>query len=162
MNDPQPFPIWIIPLFPVFFVAVWLLVITILSQVGGWTELAREYREPPGMERESLAYFPMASAGLWRPWMPLPVSYNNCLVIDVARAGVHLRTWRIFRFLHPPLFIPWTHVEDARPGRFLFWPTLTVQPRGVGTRVWLLFAPARAVEEAWNQLAAQEGVPAPV
>lgn len=162
MNEPQPLPLWLIPLIPLFFVAIWLLIITMLSHLGGWSELARQYREPPGQERESLAYFPMASAGLWRPWMPLPVSYNNCLVVDVARAGVHLRTWRIFRFLHPPLFIPWTAMERLQPGRFLFFPTLTVHVRGAGTRIWLLGGGAQAVEEAWGQLAARTASPAAV
>ena len=163
MDDTQSFPLWLIPIaFPVFFVALWTFICAILSAVGGWSELGRHYRDPDGMARAPLAKFRTASAGLTRGWTPFPVGYNNCLIVEVAETGIHLRTWMPFRFRHPPLFIPWTHVERAYPGQILFFRTLVLHPAGVGTRIHLYRGPAEAVEQVLMQLLQQQPHPAGV
>ena len=43
MSAPPPFAVWMIPLFPLFFIATWLLATGLLAAVGGWSELARLY-----------------------------------------------------------------------------------------------------------------------
>lgn len=161
MNETQELPLWLIPLFPIFFVAMWLGIITLLGAVGGWSELARLYREPAGTVRAPAQRFSMGSVSLRRTGLPFPVNYNNCVVVEIGPAGLHLRTWLPFRFRHPPLLIPWAQMERVQAGRFLFWRVLTISPRGVGTRLRLFGGPARAVEEVWRQAATRAGQPVP-
>lgn len=153
MDQPQPFPFWVLPLFPIFFTGVWLLVTTLIASMG-WTALARVYREPKGLVRAPVRRFAMASMDLRRGINPLPANYNGCVIVEVAPAGLHLRTWLLFRFRHPPLFIPWPQIERAELGRLLFFQTLTLHARGVQTRIRLQGRPAQAVEEVLRQLAA--------
>jgi hypothetical protein len=162
MNDPQPLSTWFIPLFPIFFAAMWLAITGGLAELGGWGELARLYREPAGMARAPLQRFPMASLDLRRRSFSLPMNYGNCVVVEVAAAGLHLRTWLPFRFRHPPLLIPWSQIERFELGRMLFFRTLTLYPRGVSRRVRLYGGPARAVEQVARQLARRSAQPAPV
>jgi hypothetical protein len=162
MNEPQPLPIWLIPLFPLFFAGMWMLVVTLIAEIGGWRGLARLYREPEGMARSPVRSFRMASVDLRRGALSLPANYSNCVIVDVAREGLHLRVWLPFRFRHPPLLIPWGQIERFEPGRMLFWRTLTLHPRGTGTRIRLWGGPAQAVEEVARQLAARSPEPAGV
>jgi hypothetical protein len=162
MDDPQPVPLWLIPMFPLFFAAMWMLVTGFLAEVGGWSALAQHYREPAGIDRRPVRSFRMASMDLRRGWMPLPANYGNCVVLDVGPAGLHLRVWRPFRFRHPPLLIPWSQVEQCTPGWMFFWRTLTVHPREADVRIRLYGGAAGAVEEVWQQLAARSPEPAVV
>lgn len=161
-NDPLTFLIWFIPLWVVGFTVMWMGVSALLAEVGGWGELARLYREPEGMVRAPVQSFGMASLDLRRGRFPLPANYSNCAIVDVAAEGLHLRTWRPFRFRHPPLFIPWGQMESMVPGRMLFFSTLTIRPRGVGTQIRMWGRPAKAVEEVYRQLLARAGQPLPV
>jgi hypothetical protein len=161
MSDPQPFPIWIIPPFPLFFAAVWVLVISLLALIGGWAALGRLYPDPR-TARNPVQSFRTASLDLRRGRFPLPVNYNNCVVAEIAPGGLHLRVWLAFRLLHPPLLIPWSQIEHFEPGRSLFWRTLTIHPRGTRIRIRLYGGAAEAVEEVARQLAAQAPRPATV
>jgi hypothetical protein len=160
MNDPQTFIIWFVPLFLVAFTALWLLICALLAEVGGWSELAGLYREPEAMVRAPVQSFGMATLDLRRGWFPLPANYSNCAIVEVAPAGLHLRTWRPFRFRHPPLLIPWSQIERLEPGHMLFFRTLTIHPRGVGTRIRLYGGAGKAVEEVGRQLTARTPQPA--
>jgi hypothetical protein len=162
MNETQELPLWFIPLFPIFFVAMWVGIIGAIGEMGGWGELARLYREPAGTVRAPVQRFSMGSLDLRRGTFSLPMNYGNCVVVEIAAAGLHLRTWFPFRFRHPPLLIPWSAMERVQTGRILFWRVLTIHPRGVGTRMRLYGGPARAVEQVWQQAAARAGQPVPV
>lgn len=112
--------------------------------------------------RTAVQSFPMATLDLRRGRLPLPANYSNCAIVDVAAGGLHLRTWRPFRFRHPPLFIPWGQMESMVPGRMLFFSTLAIRPRGVGTQIRMWGRPAKAVEEVYRQLIARAAQPVPV
>lgn len=161
MSDPQPLPLWFIPFFPLIMVGMWALIIGFIAELG-WRELARLYPEPKGIVRDPVRTFGMASMDLRRGWFPLPVNYGNCVVLEVASAGLHLRVWRILGFRHAPLLIPWNQVERFEAGRVFFWRTLTVHPRGTSVRLRLYGSAAQAVEEVAHQLAARHPQPAPV
>jgi hypothetical protein len=153
MNDPQPFPVWIIPLFPLFFVGVWLFVVGLLAALGGWSALGRHFRDPGDAARGNFIELPGSSLMMRRAPIPFPVSYNHCVAVTVSGAGLHLRVMVLFRFRHPPLLIPWEQVERMEPGHHLFWRTLRIRLRGTGTRISLVGDAGRVVEEAWAQRA---------
>lgn len=150
-------PLWIIPLFPLFFVAVWLLVMTILATLGGWRALGRRYPDPGNAAVGDLQRLPGSSIRM----TPVPVSYRGCVTLMLSSAGLHLRVMPIFRFLHPPLLIPWSEIERAEAGWGLFGRTLALHPRGGGTGILLHGITARRVEEAWAARA-ESAPPAPV
>ena len=37
--------------------------------------------------------------------------YGNCLTVGANSYGLYLRILFLFRFMHPPLFIPWSEVS---------------------------------------------------
>lgn len=162
MDDPQAFPLWLIPVvFPLFFVGLWLFITGLLSTIGGWNVLARLYPEPVMTDRAAIRSVRGASLHLRRRAMPLPTNYNHCVTVGVSPAGLHLRTAVFFRFRHPPLLIPWTEMESVEPEQVLLWHTLAIQPRGAGTHIRLYGGAANLVEEAWGQLAARSPAAAP-
>jgi hypothetical protein len=161
MEQSQQLPLWFIPLFPLFFIGMWMFIMTLLASLGGWRTLARLYPAPDGAPRDAAHTFRMTSIDLRGP-LPLPVNYSNCVTIAITPAGLHLRVMAFFRFRHPPLLIPWTHIGRLEPGRMLFWRTLTLHPRDTGVRIRMLARPGEAVEEVARQLAARRGEPAPV
>ncbi len=149
MDDSQTAPLWLLPLVPV----MWLLVTGMMGVLGGWYELARLYRDPEGRARAPLESFWMASLSL-RGWSVFPATYRNGVIVEVSRTGLHLRLWLPFRFGHPPLFIPWTHIQRIEPRPMLFLHRLVIYPAGIEMRILLHGGAAAAVEEAWRRLAA--------
>jgi hypothetical protein len=110
MNDPEH-PHFFFVTFPVYFVALWCAVCLVLSVSGGWRRLGERYaaRDVPLGER-----FLMRSVGVG--W----VSYNNCLTFRRGHDGFYMSVWYIFRLGHPPLYIPWSDVQNIQTYRQLW------------------------------------------
>jgi hypothetical protein len=99
-------PVLIIPFaFPVFFVGIWLLVVTILSAVSGWKGLSSRF---PDRDDEVLATFRMAS-GFMRG-----VRMNNILSFTVCRTGLRVAMWKLFAPFDRPFFVPWEQLGVER------------------------------------------------
>jgi hypothetical protein len=144
--------IWVI-VFPLF----WLGITGLLSVVGGWRELAASYAAGPATFEGIRAL--NATGALQRSL--LPVNYSSTLRVYVRDEGVGLATWRIFRFMHPPLFIPWTAVRDVQAGRLLFWPYVAITLHGSSVSIMVGGRAGRAIMERWmGTRAATDGVPA--
>jgi hypothetical protein len=82
--------------------------------LSGWTALAAKYRNDQWPDGRT---FRMQSARF--NW----ADYNGGLTIRVCPEGLGLAIWRIFRFGHPSLFIPWSAlhvltVSDHWYGRY--------------------------------------------
>ena len=101
---------FILVAFPLAFTAIWSLVLFICSLVGGWHRLAATYsieREPASLD---WATWQRGKIGL--------VEMKSTLWIATADEGLYLKTGPafVFRFMHPPLLIPWnkvTGIEDV-------------------------------------------------
>ena len=106
MYETHPLPLWVIPLFPLFFIGMWMAVVGGLAAIGGWSEMAELYRAPEAGVRGGGRSFRMASVDLRRGAMPLPVNYSSCMAATVSGAGLYMRPAFFFRFRHPPLLIP--------------------------------------------------------
>jgi len=81
------------------FAAIWMAVSLILSFVGGWRALAREYRAPHTVP-----------AGGWverRAVFSGRARYKNALRLRADGTGIYLSAAFPFRIGHPPLFFPW-------------------------------------------------------
>jgi len=93
-------------LFPIFFVGLWLFVCAIIGTISGWSTLADRFR------------FTGDFAGQ-RWWMQSGMmrflcNYNNCLILGCDDTGLYLGILFLFRFMHPPLLIPWDQISVSR------------------------------------------------
>ncbi len=86
-------------IFPIYFVLLWLLVGAVISLVGGWFSLSRLYRTRVPFNGTKLRM----KSGRMR-WF---ANYNNVLTLGANQPGLYLASMFLFRFMHPPLLIPW-------------------------------------------------------
>jgi hypothetical protein len=98
--------------FIVLFPLLWLLIIWLISRLGGWNSLAKTFateRPPTGdMFTWSSGKFSFFS------------SYNNCLNVTVSSTGVHVAPMLLFSFGHQPLFFPWDKISRLVQRRVVF------------------------------------------
>lgn len=89
-----------------FFICVWVIVLTLISHIGGWASLAGRYLEH---ETFSGARWYLQSGEM--RWL---VGYHNCLTIGANPSGLYLSILLPFRIAHSPLFIPWRDISVGR------------------------------------------------
>ncbi|MBI1271802.1 hypothetical protein GC174_15365 [bacterium] len=139
MDDPVlPF---ILVAFPIAFTAIWSLVLFICSVVGGWHRLASTYstdREPASSEWAS-----------WQRGRIGLVEMKSTLWIATAEEGLYLKTGPafVFRFMHPPLLIPWNKVTDIKDVNQLFFSGTALVVDGV-----TIVLPRDLIEEAKSRI----------
>jgi hypothetical protein len=106
-------------IFPVYFVTLWLVVGSIISSVGGWLSLSRLYR--------AQVQFGGARWGGQSGRMRWLTNYNNVLTLGASRDGLYLAMNFPFRFMHPPLLIPWAEIKVRKSkGWFFEYVTFTM------------------------------------
>ena len=101
----SPPPLLLLPLFPLFFVGMWMLVTFIISNFG-WRAFAQQYRcdvRPEGTVYRS----PRAMFG------SLFASYNNVVRVIFTESGVYFYPLFLFRAFHPPFLLPWSSVKQV-------------------------------------------------
>jgi hypothetical protein len=99
-------------IFPVYFITLWFLVGTTISFVGGWFSLSRTYR--------TRVSFNGAKWGWQSGQMRWLANYNNVLTLGVSQQGLYLASMFLFRFMHPPLLIPWSEIKVRRKKGWVF------------------------------------------
>ena len=105
----EPFSI---PIYIVFFIMVWMAVCKLISAVGGWNILSRDYRANSAFDGKKIW---LKSVGL-RRW----TNYNNCITVGGDKYGLYLAVLPIFRVGHPPLFFPWADISTEAGSRRFF------------------------------------------
>jgi len=115
MNDTHL--IWILALgSPLFFVALWLGIIRLLSWFG-WSrylpEFACERSVPPDAQR-----YAMASLVIGR--FPGGVSYRSAMNVWIDTGGFYLRPLAIFRLFPPLLHVRWYAIASIEPRKTLW------------------------------------------
>jgi hypothetical protein len=101
--------------FPIAFMALWSLILLILSSLGGWRELALWYRAaalPPEAERKS-----GVSLAMGRGWMK--VSYRSGVQLGVTPDGIGLKPILVLGLFHPPLFLPFGEMDVRFEKKFI-------------------------------------------
>jgi hypothetical protein len=108
MRKPQA--LWLIPfivlLSAVSLVALWSLVLAIISLTGGWWQLAGSYRAPTAFAGQRWTW----QSG-WFGW----ARYSGVLTVGADSAGLSLEIMSLFRIMHPALFIPGGHHGQEPP-----------------------------------------------
>jgi hypothetical protein len=100
-------PYWL----PLFVVGMWLAVGGLLSTLSGWPFLAKRC---PGGPRPSGAVLRRQVVGIGF------VSENGVTHMVVSEGGLYLWATPIFRFLRPPILVPWAQVAYVSENRFLW------------------------------------------
>jgi hypothetical protein len=99
-------------IFPIYFLSLWLLVSATISFVGGWFSLAKVYR--------TQVKFNGAKWGMQSGQMRWLANYNSVLTIGVGPQGLYLASMFLFRFMHPPLLVPWSEIKVQRKKGWVF------------------------------------------
>ena len=99
-------------IFPIYFLCLWFLVAATISFVGGWFSLAKVYR--------TRVLFAGAKWRMQSAKMRWLVNYNNALTIGVSPQGLYLASMFLFRFMHPPLLVPWSEIKVRRSKDWFF------------------------------------------
>lgn len=139
--------------FLVFFPLMWFGITGLLSAIGGWRELGSQYAAGPAA-REGRVVGVWVTGGMQR--MIFPVSYRNCLNVRLYQDGFWLGVAMPFRFMHPPLFIPWTAVRDCEQGGVI-WRYTKISLHTSGVRILIGGGAGREILEQWTRLRAQAG-----
>ena len=99
-------------IFAIYFLCLWFLVASVVSFVGGWFSLARLYR----------TRVPFIGSK-WREQsgqMRCLTNYNRVLTLGTSQEGLYLASMFLFRFMHPPLLIPWSEIKVRRSKGWVF------------------------------------------
>ncbi|MFZ0308816.1 MAG: hypothetical protein WCC89_20005 [Candidatus Sulfotelmatobacter sp.] len=99
-------------IFPIYFLSLWLLVGATISFIGGWFSLAKVYR--------SQAAFTGAKWRMQSAQMRWLAGYNHVLTIGASPQGLYLASMFLFRFMHPPLLVPWSEIKVQRRKGWVF------------------------------------------
>jgi len=99
-------------IFPVYFITLWFLVGTTTSFIGGWFSLAKVYRTRVAFDGAKWR----RQSGQMR-WL---ANYNRVLTLGASQEGLYLACVFLFRFMHPPLLIPWSEIKVRRKKGWVF------------------------------------------
>ena len=134
-------PQWFLPLF----VSMWLVITGLLSYIGGWASLARAF---PAHDEVHGDRFRFRSGSLG--WRYFPVRYGNCLFITVNQEGFCLSILFPFRFLSPPIFVPWAEVVVVEEKRLLFFRYYVLSIRDHWSRISVRGTPGSSLKEQFE------------
>ena len=94
------------------FILFWILISYLIALVSGWRKLAEYYKRPEGM-------LLTGAKGMLTSLYLNKSSYSKSVFIRVDDIGMHLSVIILFRFGHPPLFIPWSDIKiEEKPAFF--------------------------------------------
>jgi hypothetical protein len=117
-------PYAFVAIFPIYFLCLWLLVGATISLVGGWFSLAKVYRTP--------GPFNGAKWRMQSGQMRSLANYNNVLTLGVNQQGLYLASMFLFRFMHPPLLVPWSEMKVRRKTGWVFEYVILTMGRDLG------------------------------
>jgi hypothetical protein len=102
----------------VYFLTLWLVVSTIASYLGGWSLLSARFRtDTPFLGSK---WGGQSASMRWR------CNYGRCLTVGADQEALFLRTMFLFRFLHPPLLIPWNEISVSTKRLWIFGECVTL------------------------------------
>ena len=131
-------------LFPVFFMAMWIFVLSALSMLGGWGAL-KEHYSSDGTFDGSKAY--MQSLSMERLKF-MPVNYSGIVTFGTNTEGVHLSVWFLFRLFHSSIFILYTDIIGRERKNIVFKVVEIRTSKNPDVKITISAKQARWMEEA--------------
>lgn len=106
----------IFALFPLIFVGLWLVIVTLIGRLSGWTRLQNRFPDRP---EESLVIM-RAQSGAMGGISAAKANFSGCLRFDVCRTGLRVSVWKIFGPFQRPFFVPWGQITVSDASIFKF------------------------------------------
>jgi hypothetical protein len=100
----EEMPMW----FPFAVIALFPVVLFLISWFGGWWALAKTHpfeAGETGMFHERFRFCSVKTSFFG--------SYNNCVVISIYENGISMRPFFPFSLFHQPVFIRWTDIQQV-------------------------------------------------
>ena len=120
------------PFFPVLFVVFWLLLNSGIARVGGWHGLGKTYRAKQLVKGSTYR----AVSGCMSD--TLPVRYGACMSVTVVPDGFYVLMWiPLFRFRHPPLYVPWSALESVSEEYRYFIYNVDIKFKDQNNEMWI-------------------------
>jgi hypothetical protein len=95
------FPSWL----PVTALSFLMFLSTVLSVKSGWHRIAKRFPHKAQTDYQKFFFVRMSlGSGLF------PVAYGGAVFVRLSPNGLGLSVIFLLRFLHPPMFIPWSAV----------------------------------------------------
>ena len=132
--------------FVLIFVIGSLSILALLSSLGGWSVLAREFHSE---RNEAGIVLRFASMGLAR-WR-FPISYGNCLFVRISAKGIQISIFPIFRPFHPKLFIPWERIKGCERVHIIFIKHTVVHLTNTKVRMFFAWKAGEIIYEEWKK-----------
>jgi hypothetical protein len=109
-------------IFLVAFPLMWIGISFLISRIGGWSSLAKHYRDDQVRDlthlAEEVTWYRMRSVSMGIS------NYSSCVTLGASKTGLRLSVMFLFRVGHPPLFIPWSEFHSVRKKGILFFSML--------------------------------------
>ncbi len=83
----------------IFFLGLWLLLNFIVSRLTGWAQMAVHYRNAGDLPEKVWRFQTITTR--WG------MGYKGCTNVGADSRGVYISFGFLFRFGHPPIFVPW-------------------------------------------------------
>ena len=132
--------------FPLFFIALWLAVTTVLAVLSGWFSLMTRY---PNRNETPILKLRWQSGA-----MGMGVNYNGLLTLSVCPSGLRIGMFRIFGPFCRDFFVPWEEEFVDRTESWLFGKRAKIILGSTG-RLTVFAAVAdrlaRALPERWPE-----------
>lgn len=107
MNDWDPLTFLFVLGLPIAGGCLWILASWIMAQTGGWSAIAKEFQT---------CHRPRGGAFSWCSLHFEPcTAYRNCIQVTLCNEGIFMIPVMLFRFGHPAVLIPWSHVGAMQP-----------------------------------------------
>jgi hypothetical protein len=97
---------------PISLMGLWLLISAVVSYIGGWFSLSRGFRAQDGFKGPKWKF--QSGQMRWR------TNYGSILTLGANQDGLYLAVMPLFRFMHPPLLVPWNEIKVRRSKGWLF------------------------------------------
>lgn len=140
--------ILIIPGFFLFFAALWLTIIKLLS-VLGWSKYVDDRlmidKPPPDAQKFAMQTMTIGD-GLF-----FPINYANCLNGWVHTSGVYLRPAWMFKLFHPMLHFRWDEIERVEPLAKIMSKRFKFSTRRARRPFVIYGALGEAVHKGWTE-----------
>lgn len=105
--------LFILVIFPIFFAALWIGITLLLSFIGGWGSVGKHYAATGRPAQGSVLKSVTGMFGIAR--------YKYVLTVITTPDGLYIENRKIFRPGHPPLFVPFSAIHNARKQTLFFW-----------------------------------------
>ncbi len=115
------FPAWI----PVTTLSLLLFISTVLTIKSGWHRIAKRFPYQAQTDYRKFTFVRMSlGSGLF------PVAYGGAAIVRLSPHGLGISVIFLLRFLHPPMFIPWSEISRCVREKYPYYEVTKLSIRG--------------------------------